>query len=263
MADLTGLVGKRRMRERLHQFRAVGLVRIVAADTVGCSERLVLVCLLQIGIFRVVTVKAQCRRGFGQMKAILGSIFCTRLVRDVASVAPHIEGGMPAALLRDIHSFAMAGEAQIVVLAGARGGLQQLVLVVRTVRVVTCEAIAHGGLMNVPFNLRGILISMATQAQLRRRSGDQLYPGRVLIHSYFMATQAAGLHGRMDGLTLRLIAVALQTLGGFNILVEGDGVDIREHHARRGSEGEKNQKGSQSEAKSLPIERGIRLATGS
>ena len=113
VAHVTALVRKWRVRERLHQFRIRRLVRIMAGQAVRSSERLVLVCLLQVGVFWIVTLDAQSRRRLGQMKAILEARLSSGFVRRVAGIATHVERGVTAALGRDVRALLVAGEAQI------------------------------------------------------------------------------------------------------------------------------------------------------
>ena len=81
-----------------HQLRCCRLVRIVALRAIRRGKRLILVRLLEARILYIVTVDAQRRSAFGQMKIKLGFAALSGLVRDVASVAAHVERGMAAAL---------------------------------------------------------------------------------------------------------------------------------------------------------------------
>ena len=69
--------------------------------------------LLQACIFDVVTIDAERRSALGQMKIKLGLAGFSRLVRRVAGVASHVEGGMAAALFGNVQSLRMAIEAEI------------------------------------------------------------------------------------------------------------------------------------------------------
>src|SRR5208282_6823066 len=122
--------------ERLHQLGRSRLVRIVAGQTIGLLERLVLVRLGEVGVFSVVAVSTQRRRVLGQMILGFAVAFIAGLVRDVAGVAAHIERGVAAAALRDIHSLVVAGETKVLLRGRTGRRLQELVLVVGSVRIV-------------------------------------------------------------------------------------------------------------------------------
>src|SRR6516225_1966007 len=56
VADSALLVRERRMYELGQQFGGVGLVRIVALHAIGSSKRLVLMRLLELRVFRIMTI---------------------------------------------------------------------------------------------------------------------------------------------------------------------------------------------------------------
>ena len=84
--------------------------------------------LLQLSGFRIMTVDAQRRSCFRQMEIKLCLPDLPSFVCRVASIAPHIQRSMAAALLRDVLALVVAREAQIVLLL-ARRSFQQLILI--------------------------------------------------------------------------------------------------------------------------------------
>ena len=125
-------------------------MRIVALQTVGRAEGLVLMRLLQIRILRIMAIQAERRRSLGQMEAVLRRRFGAGLVGDMAGVAAHIERGMTAALLGHIQSGLVATEAEILFFV-ARKRLEELILVVAGVRIVAGEAVANRGAPAHPY----------------------------------------------------------------------------------------------------------------
>ncbi|SRR5208282_4034065 len=219
MASVTLLVSKRRMHELGHQLGSGGLVRIVTLQTVGGTKRLILVRLLQGGIFWVVAVEAEGGRGFGQMKIEFGLAHFAGLMRRVARVAAHVERGVTAAVLsRILGSGVMAGKAEIVFLV-ARGRLQQLKFVVRRVRVVAFQAIANCGRVDRALDLGGVLIVVATQADFVGNGTRQRNVSDIAVGANLMAAQTAHGDGGMDELAFGLILVAFEALGSVDVLI--------------------------------------------
>ena len=165
---------------------------IVALQAISPRERLVVMRLLQTSIFGVVAVEAQRRCTFGQVELVFRRQVGATLVRRVAGVAAHIEGCVAAAFLRNIGSLGMAARAEVLFLV-SRGGLQQLVLVVRSVRIVAAEAVAYGRLVHMSFDLRCVFFGVAIEAKLIRNGRDQLHPGHIFVDPYLVATQASHL----------------------------------------------------------------------
>ena len=219
VADVAGAAGERRMRELLHQLRLRRLVRIVTLNAIGGGERLPLVRLDQAGIFHVVAVDAQRRSGFGQVIIELQLARLARLVDGVASLAAHVQRGVPAAFLWNVESLRVAGEAKVLALI-AGGRLQQLELVVGLVRVVTLKAIAHSRRMDLAFEVGGILVGVAGDAQRLRRGGDQLDASDVFVDADLMTTGAAHGDGGVNILAFGLVFMALDALRRIGILVE-------------------------------------------
>jgi hypothetical protein len=117
-----------------------------------------------------VTVETKRRGRFGEVIVKLLLAFFAGLVRSVASFATHIEGGVTAALLRDVQSLSVTIEAEILALIAGRG-LQKLIFVVRLVRAVTLDAIADGGRMNGSLDGGRVHVGMTRDAQRLGRSG--------------------------------------------------------------------------------------------
>src|SRR5579862_7129937 len=180
-----------------------------------------MMCLLQACILNIVAVDTQRRSALGQMKIKLGLAALSGLMRDVASVAPHIECGVPAALLRHVQSLLVAIETKVLPLI-ARFRLQQLILVVALVRVVALDAVAHRRRMHRPLNRGRIFFRVATEAERLRSRGDQLDSRYVLVDSDFMAAQTSRRDCRMNGLAFGLVFVAFKTFCRVDILVEWD-----------------------------------------
>ena len=89
---------------------------IVALQAIGRSKWLVVMCFLETGIFDVVAIEAQRWCALRQVKLVFGGEIGAGFVRRMAGIAPHIECGMAAALLRTVRPLAVAAKAQIVFL---------------------------------------------------------------------------------------------------------------------------------------------------
>src|SRR4051794_32025754 len=95
-------VAERSMHERLHQLRLRRLMWIMAAQTIGFVEWLIVVCFLKAFILGVVAVEAELRSGLRQVIVKLSLSFFTGLVSRVAGAATHIERSMTASVLRNV-----------------------------------------------------------------------------------------------------------------------------------------------------------------
>ena len=105
----------------------------------------------------------------------------------------------------------VAGKAKIrPLVAGDR--LQQLVLVVATMRIVTLDAVAHGWRMNRSLDAGRVFFSVATQAQRLRSRCDQLDPRDVFVHADFVTAQTSSGDRGVHCLALGLFSVAFKTL---------------------------------------------------
>jgi len=89
---------------------------------------------------------------------------------------------------------------------------QQLILVVRSMRIVALQAIANRRRMNGALDLGGILVGVAGETEPVGSGRDQLHAGHVLVHPNLVTTQAAHRDGGMDEFAFRLILVAFQAL---------------------------------------------------
>ena len=95
------------------------------------------------------------------------------------------------------------------------------------------QAIANGGAMNGSFNLCGVLVGVAGEAEPDGRSGNQLDAGDVLVDANFVADIASQRNRRVDELPFGLALMAGGTLGWVSVLVKGNGVDIRKRWESR------------------------------
>ena len=129
MARIAGLLREGRMEELRHQLGRCRLMRVVTGQAIRRAEGLILMRLLQPSVLHVVAVQTKRRNRLGQMEPVVEGQLCAGLVRDMAGVAAHVERGVTASLLWNIHTLVVAGEAEIVFLV-ARHRLQQLELVV-------------------------------------------------------------------------------------------------------------------------------------
>jgi hypothetical protein len=191
----------------------------VASEAICFVEGLVLVRLLQVSILGVVAIHTERRRRFGQMEIELGLPNLAGLMRDVASVAAHVEGGVAAAVFpRVFRANLVAGEAEIIVLI-ARGGFQQLILVVGGVRVVAFQTVANSWRVHMAFELGSVFIGVARKAKFVWSRANERYVSCILVGPDLMTTQTAHRDRGMDGLALRLILVAFEALGGVDVLI--------------------------------------------
>lgn len=160
---VAGASRERRVRERLHQLRPRRLMRTVALCT-GCgSKGLALVRLRERRVFRIVAVDAEGRGRVSEMvlEFLLAAI--AGFMGDVAGVATHIESSVVAALLRNIQSLSVAIQTEIgAFIAGGR--LQELVLVVGLMWVVTLGAVPDRGRMDRALRVSRVLVGVAGDA---------------------------------------------------------------------------------------------------
>jgi len=160
VADFALLVGKWWMGEFCHQLGSGARVGIVTAHAIGRFERLILVRLLQVRTLDVMAIYAEGGRRLGEMKIEFGLADLPRFVRDVAGFAAHVEGGMPAAFFGHIQPGRMAAQAEVFFLV-PRGRLQQLILIVRGVRIVTLHAVSNCRGMDRTFYVGRIFLGVA------------------------------------------------------------------------------------------------------
>src|ERR1039457_3076953 len=193
-----------RMRELLHQLGLRRLVRVVALHAIGGGERLPLMRLDQARVLGIMAIEAQRRRRLGQVIVELDLALLADLMGDVASVATHIQRGVPAAFVGNVESLRMAGQAEVFVgPAGSR--YQQLVLVVAGVRIVTLEAITNGWRMNGALQVGSVFVGVAGEAERVWRRSDELDASDVFGHPHFVATRATDRNGGMDCLAFGFV----------------------------------------------------------
>lgn len=81
-------------------------------------------------------------------------------------------------------------------------------------RIVALEAVPNRRAVHMAFDLAGVLVGVASQAQLDGCDGGRLDTGNVFAYTQFVAAQASRGDGRMYRLSLGLILVAGDALGG-------------------------------------------------
>lgn len=177
--------------------------------------------LLQIRVLGVVAVYTQGWDRLGEMKLVFRGGLWSGLMREMASVAAGVERRVAAAFVGHMKTYLVAPEAKILFLV-AGGRFQQLILVGTTVRVVAAETVAHRRWMDRTFDITGLLIRVAGEAKTRGRGSDQLNVRGLFVDTNFVTTQAAQGHGRMYGLALRFVVVALEAFRRVRVLVERD-----------------------------------------
>jgi hypothetical protein len=140
------------------------------------------------------------------------------LVSHVADLTAHIERRVPRTLLESVCALRVASEAKIFFLAPGRC-FQQLILVSRCVWIMATEAVANRRLMNVPFDLRGVFVGMAGEAELVGSRCDQLHPSDIFVNSNLMTTCTSHRNRRMDRFALGFVGMTLETLRRIGILL--------------------------------------------
>jgi hypothetical protein len=111
MTGVTRLRFEGRMLENLHQLRRLRLVRVVASQAIGRGKGLIVVRLGQAGVLGIMAIKTE--RGSILRQVVIELAFSptANLVRNVTGLAAHIQRGVTAAILGDVHTLTMAGEA--------------------------------------------------------------------------------------------------------------------------------------------------------
>src|SRR4051812_5266162 len=160
---------------------------IVTLNAIGVREGLVLMCLLNRRVFRIVTIDAERGSCLGQMIVELLFPFFTDLVGHVTGGASHVEGSMTAAVLCDVQALRVAIEAEIHALLACIH-LEQLILVRRNMRVVTLGAVSYCRRVNSSLQVGSFLIRVAGEAKSLRGGGGELYAGDILIYADLVAT---------------------------------------------------------------------------
>ena len=115
--------------------------------------------LYQVVSVDIVAIDAKRRNRLGQVIVEFHVASLARLMHVVAGGAAHIERRMTAAILGNVQALGVALRQRFWSFI-ALGELQQLKLVVRLVRIVTLDAVAHRGRMNCALHVRGIFIGV-------------------------------------------------------------------------------------------------------
>src|SRR5580692_2260186 len=186
---------------------------IVTAQAIRRLEWLVLMRLLQVVAFYVVAIDAKRWGRLGEMIVELSLAHLTRFVRDVAGVAAHVEGCMPAAFLGNVLADPVATQTEVFFLI-SRDWFQQLILILRSMRIVALHAVTHSRRMNRTFYVGGILVGVAGQTEGMGRGRNQLYASDIFCGANLVATGAAHGDRGMHRLPLSLIFMAREAGGG-------------------------------------------------
>lgn len=240
VAGFALLVRKGRVHEAGHEFGSIGLVRVVALQAIRSTEWLILVGLLQVGVFGIVAIDAQSGSGFGEMKIKFDFAGFAGLVGDVAGLAAHVERGMAAALRRNVDTDGVARQAEILFVGGAASGLQEFVLVVGFMRIVALEAIPDGGTVNLALDVGRILVGVAGKAERGGSSGGELDARHVFVDANFVTAKTSSGNGGVDVLALGLVSMTLEALCRVGILVERNRMDVSEGRNGENTNDEKN-----------------------
>ena len=199
-------------------------MRIVTLDAIRGAERLAAVGLYQARVFGIMAVEAERRRGLRQMVIEFNFATFAGLVCDVAGPAAHVQRGVAAAALGNVHTFRVAGQAKIVLLGCTVGRQQQVILVSRSVRVVAFDAITNRRRMNLSVDGGGILVGVAGNTQRLRGGGEQLHAGCIFVCAYLVTAHATHGNRRVDRLAFGFVFVTLNARSGISFGVERDGV---------------------------------------
>ena len=104
MADVAGFRGIGGMYKLLDQLRPVGLVHVVATETIRPAERLPPVGICKSLTFQVMTIPALLSRIFLLVVLEFQLSRSPGFVCDVAGIASSIQGGMPTSIFRYIQA---------------------------------------------------------------------------------------------------------------------------------------------------------------
>jgi hypothetical protein len=102
MADVAGFSGIGGMYKHLNQLRSVGLVHIVATETIGPDQRLPLMSPGNRLTFQVMTSRTQLARIFLLVVLEFQLPRSPSPVCDMTGIASPVQGGMPAPFFRYI-----------------------------------------------------------------------------------------------------------------------------------------------------------------
>jgi hypothetical protein len=149
-------------------------------------------------ILGVVTIDAKRWRILCQVEIKFAFSALASLVRHMAGIAPHVQGCMTTAILRDVDSHLVAAEAKIRILTVSIGGLEQLVLIVGRMWIVTLRAIAHCRRVDLPVDISSFFVGVAGNAESNRGGGDEFRAGNIFIYPDLMTASTAHRNRRMD-----------------------------------------------------------------
>ena len=203
---------------------------IVTAQAIRRLEWLVLMRLLQVGAFYVVAIDAKRWGRLSEVIVELSLAHLTRFVRDVAGVAAHVEGCMPAAFLGNVLADLVATQTEVFFLI-SRDWFEQLILILRSMRIVALHAVTHSRRMNRTFHVGGILVGVAGQTEGMGRGRNQLYASDIFRGANLVATGAAHGDRGMHRLPLSLIFMAREAGGGIRLRIKRDRMLRRGHRA--------------------------------
>jgi len=218
MADVAGFLGKGGMCKLLDQIRPVGLVHVVATETIGPAQRLTMVGIDKLFVLQIMTFHTQLLLRFSlvELEFQLGRI--PVLVHGVTGIATSIQGGMPTPLSRYIQTDCMTFQTEILGLA-ARKRFQRVILVWRHVWIMALGTVARRRRMQTLAG-NGLFVLMTLKAKGTNRSSLQFDAGCVLGDPNLMAGKTADSDCRMNGFPLRLFFVTLQAFVPVRILFQ-------------------------------------------
>ena len=101
---------------------------------------------------------------------------------------------MTAAFIGYVQTLRVAGKTEIILLLPG-GRLQQLVFVIRSMRIVAGQAVSDRRLVHMSFYLGGIFVAVAGQAKLVGGGRRELNAGDVFGDPDLVAAEAARSHG--------------------------------------------------------------------
>jgi len=238
----TVLIGKWRMQKLRHELGLCRLMGIVALQAVGLAKRLVLMRLLQRGIFRVMTVCAERGRGFGQVKTIFNRRVCASFMSHMAGVASHVERSVTAAFFRNVEALRVTTQAEVIFLL-SRGRLQELILVLGCMGIMALETVANRRGMDGTLGLGCILVRVASETETIRSCSCQLDARDILINPYLVTRETAHRDGGVHSFALGFVFVTLQACRRICFCVEWYGMHrggTSSHRQRHHSEQNKS-----------------------